>query len=379
MVFAAASCLAYVLLISSYCYAWMKMKTPVFSEESLSAAVSILIAARNEETSIDKCIQSVLQQTYPSQYIEIIIIDDASEDATNEKVRAYCKQYEYIKLITLNNNPEKKGKKYALAEGVRQAKGELIITTDADCVMENDWVKTIVAYYQQTHAKMIVAPVTFYNETTIFEKMQGLEFMSLIASSAASLYYNKAIMCNGANLAYTKNVFNEVNGFEGLVDKASGDDVLLMYKIKNKYPDSVKFLKHKDAMVYTKALSTLKDFVNQRKRWSSKGFKTLNKETQKVSLIVYLFNLIMLLLLLLQLLFSSEYFKTIDIAEFYFLLFVIKCVIDFLLLFLAASFFKKRINWGYFVLEECLYVFYVVFISLSGQLSKYDWKGRKTK
>ena len=335
-------CLGYVALIASYCHAWVKMKPPVFSAELLTTKVSVIIAARNEENSIANCVNAVLQQTYPSQYIEIIIVDDASEDTTGNKIQELCKKHENIKSITLEAGNAAVGKKQALTLGIQQSNAELIVTTDADCVMNKNWLKTIVAFYQQTKAKMIVAPVVFHNEKSVFEKMQTLEFMSLIVSGGASLYYNKAIMCNGANLAYTRNVFYEVNGFKGADNKPSGDDVLLMYKIKKKYPDSIKFLKHEDAIVFTDAQPNLKGFIDQRKRWASKGFKALNTETKKVSLLVYGFNFSLFAVMILSFCCKAVGIYGIGPVPLFCVLFGIKCLIDFLLLFLASSFFKKR-------------------------------------
>ncbi len=372
-------CFSYVVLIISYCYAWIKTSSPNLSSLSLTTKVSVIIAARNEENNIEHCINSVLLQNYPSQKFELIIVDDSSEDTTNAKIKQLFVNRENVKLITITSHSENFGKKYALTKGINQSTGELIVTTDADCVMNENWLTTIVAFYQQTNAKMIVAPVVFYNEKNVFEKMQMLEFMSLIVCGGASLYYNKAIMCNGANLAYPRTVFDEMNGFEDINNKASGDDILLMYKIKNKYPDGVMFLKHQEALVFTKAKNNLTNFINQRKRWSSKGFWALNAETKKVSLIVYLFNLSLFMLMISSFM-GAIYFNTINYIKIFFLLFGIKCVIDFLLLFLAAPFFKKRVFAPYFLAEEFLYVVYIVFIGLLGLLqSKYEWKDRKTK
>jgi cellulose synthase/poly-beta-1,6-N-acetylglucosamine synthase-like glycosyltransferase len=372
-------CLSYFVLIASYCYAWIKTSYPTLSSLLLTTKVSVIIAARNEENNIERCINSILQQNYPSQFMELIIVDDVSEDTTNDKIKTLFMNRKNVKLITLTSHSENSGKKNALNKGISQSIGELIVTTDADCIMDKNWLTTLVRYYQQTQAKMIVAPVVFYNEKSVFEKMQMLEFMSLIVCGGASLYYNKAIMCNGANLAYTRKVFDEIHGFEDINNNASGDDVLLMYKIKNKYSDGIKFLKHYEAMVFTNAKNNLKDFISQRKRWSSKSFWALNAETKKVSLIVYLFNL-SLFMQMLSLLISAIYFHPNNLSNFFFLLFGIKCVIDFLLLFLAAPFFKKQVFTPYFLLEEFLYIVYVVFIGLIGLLqSKYVWKDRKTK
>lgn len=333
-------CFAYAVLIASYCYAWVKTKVPVLKPVSLQTRVTVIVAARNEEEVIENCIHSILKQSYPANLFELIIVDDASEDVTNSKVQQFCNSHKNVKLISLKKDDKYIGKKNAINVAIHESTGELIVTTDADCVMDKNWLSTIVSYYEQTQAKMIVAPVVFHDEKNTFEKMQTLEFMSLITSGAASLYFNKATLCNGANLAYTKKVFYEVDGFNGINKTPSGDDVLLMYKIKNKYPGSIKFLKHKDALVYTKAKSNLHDFVNQRKRWASKGFKALNGETKLVAFIVYAFNVLIFILMMMSLFYYPICKNYFAVYKIFFILLAIKCFVDFLLLFLATSFFQ---------------------------------------
>src|ERR1017187_5954676 len=216
IIISSLNCFAYLILIASYCYAWVKIKSPIIHDNINKILVTVVIAARNEEDNIETCLTSILDQSYSSEYMEIIIVDDASEDTTNYKIQQFCNKYKNIKLITLDKKFNLSGKKNALNAAINEAKGELIVTTDADCIMSKNWLSTIVGYYNQSHPKMIVSPVSFYNEKTIFEKMQSLELMALVLSSGASLHFNKAIMCNGANLAYPKKVFYEVNSFEGI-------------------------------------------------------------------------------------------------------------------------------------------------------------------
>ncbi len=379
VIIASLLCLAYLILMASYCYAWIKIKAPAIHENTITTLVTVVIAARNEENNIENCLNSILQQSYPAEYFEVIVVDDASEDSTNSKTQVFCAKHKNIKLIRIDKDARLVGKKNAINTAIQEAKGDLIVTTDADCVMGKDWLSCIAAYYQVSKAKMIVAPVGFYKEKSIFEKMQSLEFMALMLSGGASLHYNKAIMCNGANLAYTKQVFNEVNGFEGIAQQPSGDDVLLMYKIAEKYPSDIHFLKHTEAIVYTTAKSNLKEFMDQRKRWASKGFKGLNSDTKMVSLIVYLFNLSLFLLAVLSLFHSQNPIFHLSIFKICLILIGIKCLIDFLLLFLSASFFGKKRFLIYFLPEQILYVLYVVVIGLLGSIGNYEWKGRQIK
>src|SRR6185295_4190734 len=132
-----------------------------------------------------------------------------------------------IRLISLNGNDGEYGKKKAIQKAIQHSKGELIVTTDADCVMHMDWLRLMVSFHKKTNAQLIAGPVCFHREKTTFEKMQSLEFMALMASTAGAIHFNKAILCNGANLMYTRKAFEAVDGFEGIDSNPSGDDVLL--------------------------------------------------------------------------------------------------------------------------------------------------------
>lgn len=368
-------CFSYFLLIASYCYAWNQMNDSNLVLNT-SVEVSIIIAARNEEMNLKKCLDAILSQNYPKEKLEILVVDDHSDDSTLEIIRSYSEKNSCIKCLALPENVV--GKKQAIALAVATSRGELIVTTDADCVMGTNWLSSIVSFYKKTEAKMIVAPVAFHNENSVFEKMQSLEFMALISSGGASLYFKKAIMCNGANLAFTKEVFAEVKGLDEKDKKASGDDVLLMYKINNQYPGKVHFLKNEEAIVYTKAKETVGQFAKQRKRWASKGFFALNAETKRVSVLIYLFNAYLVFVPAIgafYLAYSPFYGLFIGICL---ILLGIKCFIDFLLLFLSASFFDKKAFLIFFLPEQIIYMIYVVVVGLLGSIGKYEWKGRKT-
>jgi cellulose synthase/poly-beta-1,6-N-acetylglucosamine synthase-like glycosyltransferase len=370
-------CAAYVLMIGMYCYAWVKIPVPLFLPVVNYTKVNVVIAARNEQQNIEKCIRALLMQTYPPEFMQITVVDDFSEDSTNTIVRMFEDKYPHIKLITLEKEYLGTGKKNAIHCAVQKSTAELIINTDADCVMGINWVASIVSYYQQTQAKMICAPVAYCERNRFFEKMQALELIALVASGASSLYYNKATLCNGANLAYTKKAFDDVGGFEGINKSPSGDDVLLMYKIKQKYSDAIHFLKHKEAIVYTKPMLTLGDFFDQRRRWASKDYRLFNKETKLSASIILGFNFVLLSFFLMSLIVHSKMFIGFSLLQFSCLLLGIKCIIDFLLLFLAAPFWGEKKWLGYFLFQEILYMFYVVIVGLIGFKKAYEWKGRK--
>lgn len=374
-ILASIICIMYFIMIACFCYGWINTpKNSIILENPISVAV--IIVARNEENIIASCLESLIHQTYLVHNFEIIVVDDSSTDSTGIIVQRFASSNKNIRLIQLSVL-KLEGKKNAIASAISQTTAELIITTDADCIMGNMWLEKMVAHYLNTNAKMILGPVAFHHEKLIFEKMQSLEFMALIASTAGSLFYNKAIMCNGANLAYSKKVFNEIGGFNGINQMATGDDILLMYKIKQKYGEGIKFLKDKDAIVYTKAKASLVEFLSQRKRWASKGFLALNTETRLVSLLVYVFNFSLLFLGLISGFATLKAGIYLPFFKICLILIGIKCFIDFLLLFLAASFFDKKHFLFFFLPEQIIYIFYVVIVGMLGNKGKYMWKGRK--
>ncbi|MEP7167859.1 MAG: glycosyltransferase, partial [Bacteroidota bacterium] len=196
-IFALALTGIYCLLIIIYSISWERIKnfSPLKENKTF---VSIVVAARNEENNIVKCLEHLSKQNYPQHLFEIIIANDFSEDTTQQIVESFiiANKKASIKLINLSEiNKEKKGsKKIAIAEGVKKSKGELIITTDADCTMNINWLKTIADYYETYHPYMICGPVVF-SENNLFDKIQSLEFMSLIGIGASAIQSRYPLMC----------------------------------------------------------------------------------------------------------------------------------------------------------------------------------------
>jgi cellulose synthase/poly-beta-1,6-N-acetylglucosamine synthase-like glycosyltransferase len=239
------------------------------------------------------------------------------------------------------------------------------------------WLSGIITSHTATGAEMVVGPVVFSGERSFFEKMQSLEFMALIAATGGSLFFGKALMCNGANLAYTRRAYEAVGGSMG-GDKASGDDVLLMYAISKKFGGKVVFLKDENAIVRTMPQRRLSDFLSQRRRWASKGFSAMSRPAKVTAGIVYFFNFFLLAGFLGGAICYQHATVCHVLTRFCLILIGFKCLIDFLLLFLSASFFGKRRLLLFFLPEQLLYIVYVVLTGLLGSFGKFEWKGRKT-
>lgn len=367
--------LLYSILILSYTYGWYRLKSfqPATSG-SIKTFASVIIPARNESQNIVNILDDLYNQSLLKHNFEVIIIDDHSTDETADLVRGFMNSFADmdIKMITLSADHKTNAfKKKAIREAIQKSKGELIVTTDADCRVGVRWLETLLQFYEKEKPRMIVGPVSFHNEDSVFEKMQTEEFLSLIAITGGAIQINKPIMCNGANLAYEKNAFYNAGGF-GDDRFSSGDDVFLMLNIRKMFGNrSIHFLKNYDAIVHTEAKKNITDFVQQRTRWASKN-KGYEFNILFVSFTVYVVNLLIAAGLL-----TSIFIPAIFPAILTFLL--IKILIDLPIL-IGIDKFVKRTGFALYLFPlVILYPFYIVFVGALGILGNYQWKGRKVR
>ncbi len=349
-------------------------KIPYFLPEGdkpPTTTVSILIAARNEEGKIEKTITDILAQDYPLELFQLIVVDDHSTDRTAEIVSDYSMRG--VKLIRLNESEKLNSyKKKAITEAIGIAEGELIITTDADCRMRASWLKTIVAFYETGNYKLISSPVAFFEEKNAFEEIQTLEFLFLIGLGAAGIGNKMPATCNGANLAYRRDVFFELKGFKGIDDLASGDDELFLHKVASAYPEGIGFCKSKNAIVYTHAKETLTEFIQQRKRWASKSTRYKNKLIVFLGVSVWLFNLLILINFLAG--FIYPVFWLLSVSSL-----VLKLASELFFLNAICSFAGRKRLLLYQPLSTVVHILYLVFIGIAGNSGKYKWKGRMVR
>jgi cellulose synthase/poly-beta-1,6-N-acetylglucosamine synthase-like glycosyltransferase len=369
-------CLLYSLLILYYRKSWSDIPDFISSNEAQPrTSITVIIPARNEEKNIKACIQSLMQQTYPHHLWEAIIVDDHSTDRTAEIVQSVKK--ENISVISLQHVLNSKEiiaahKKRGIEAGIKKAAGELIVTTDADCTFHPGWLHTIASFYQQYNPSFIAAPVAFTNENSFLKIFQSLDFLSLQGITGASVYKKFHSMCNGANLAYEKKAFEKVGGFSGIDHIASGDDMLLMHKIYKEDPSRVLYLKSGEAVVCTQPAETIADFFQQRIRWASKAGMYEDKRIFFVLLLVYLFNFSMFVLVV---------YGFFNVVYFYWFagITLFKTFVELVFLYPVAAFFnKKKLLW-FFLPSQPFHILYTVIAGFLGQITTYEWKGRKVK
>lgn len=363
--------LFYFVAVLYFRYGWLRITVPANISPAPKTLVSILIAARNEEDKIADTIEDILRQNYPQELLELIVIDDHSTDRTSEIISGYWAAG--VKLITLNEDkPLNSYKKKAISEAINLAKGELIVTTDADCRMNKNWLQTIVSHYEANQYKLISSPVVFFEEKSFFERLQTLEFLYLIGLGAATIGNKNPSTCNGANLAYRKDLFFELGGFKGIDELASGDDELFLHKVASKYPDDIGFCKSSDALVYTHAKSNLTEFIRQRKRWASKSTKYKNKKIVVLGVSIWLFNVLLVLNALLGI------FYPVCLLVFSIVL-IFKFLAELLFLFPVTNFVNRAKLLWFLPLLTCLHSLYIIYIGIAGNSGKYIWKGRLVK
>lgn len=360
----------YAFLIFYYWKAWTKLPRFESSNRKEKRFISVVVPARNEETAISSLLDALSKQSFPKDNFEIIVVDDYSEDRTRDVVSRF--QLNNLRLIQPGVESKHSSKKKAIESGIEIARGELIVTTDADCVPGAKWLEAINDFQVEKNAAFIAAPVKFSCNKTFLHYFQAIDFLVLQGITAASVSADFHTMCNGANLTYKKTAFKEVNGFEGIDKVASGDDMLLMYKIRQRLPRQIFYLKSREAIVTTRPMDSWKDLFMQRKRWASKTLVYDDYRIIAVLAFVYLFNCLFIALIF------ASFFN--PVYWWYVLIFcLIKTLVEFPFVFSVSKFYNERSLMNYFFFFQPVHIFYTVVVGLCSQFGKYEWKGRKTK
>jgi glycosyltransferase involved in cell wall biosynthesis len=342
----------YVTLVLVFLIGWKRIITfePI-PEKSILNKISVVVACRNEAANLPHLLQSFRNQSLTGY--QLILVDDHSTDSTFQIMEQWAKEVDNVLVL----KSEDYGKKKALKTGIESATNELIITTDADCTPTPVWLETVAQFYEETNADLIIGPAAIYPANNYFEKMQQLEFHSLVSSGAGAAGAGKPIMCNGANLAFKRSVW--LSNYSNLHDKsASGDDVFLLHAIK-KQKGEIEFLKSKNALVTTKPSETIHTFLNQRKRWASKAPLYTDFTTILVSIIVLGTSLFQITLLIAS-------FISLNYLIYMGIVIISKLVIDFIFLKQTAPFFGQKITAITLLSSSAVYPYYIVYSAISG-------------
>lgn len=374
---------AYFLLLAWYSYWWIKIKESATQFEPTDLPkISVIIAARNEEETLPRCLQCITNQKYPPDRVEVIVIDDHSEDET----ALVAANFPNTSVLSLSNYTDTKMmgfKKKAISMGIEHATGEIIVSTDADCIMGKNWLLSISnSFVSNPDAQIIAAPVCLFPEAgtaSILYAFQQLDFLIYQGITGGGIRSRLHHLCNGANLAYRKKPFFMVNGFSGNEHLPSGDDVFLIQKISHQFPLGAMYLKSKVGIVFTKAERTIRGFIQQRIRWAGKSAGYSEISILPIMFLVFLLNLFILIsflgLLVSPIKTSSGNFAYLQLAG----ILLLKIISETLLLIPVLRFFKKERLWFWFPVLQPLHIVYTVSSAFLALWGSYKWKGRQFK
>lgn len=313
---------------------------------------AIIICARNEEKTIEKCLQGIFSQNFDKELLEIILVNDGSTD--NTKAIAEKLFSEYKGKFQIINNTESIGKKKSITKAIESCSSDLIVCRDADTYSQNEnWLKTIVSFHETSGKQFIIAPLEIENKSGMINQLQFFENSALSIVTGGYAYFETAFLCNGANLAFTKKIFEKTDGYKSHINLNSGDDVLFLEDVKKAEPQTVAYLKNTRASVLTYPLPTLSKLFSQKLRWASKFDKNPNQINAFLGIIVCLVHLFSLIYLV-------KPIFTHHIPLFGIIFIFLRVLIDFLLLFLASRYFNKPVKWGWFLPLSVIYSFYVI-------------------
>jgi poly-beta-1,6-N-acetyl-D-glucosamine synthase len=364
--------IVYLFLIGSFVYGFDKVKRFSLEDIPSKTKFSIIIPFRNEVEDLPDLLKSIEALDYSKQLFEVILVDDDSNDGSTELVMGLLPlSRNDIKIIS-NERTSNSPKKDAITTAVKNAKHEWIITTDADCVLPKYWLDAFDQCIQKTKTSCIVAPVTYTKTDTFLNRFQLLDVLSLQGATVGGFGIGKPFLCNGANFAYQKSLFKELNGFDGNTNVASGDDIFFLEKAINKNLKRVQYLKCEQAIVTTKSQPSWSDLLSQRIRWAAKTSSYNNLFGKFTGLFVLLMNALIISSLLLAI-FDVFSFKS------FMCILIIKLNIDFLLIYKTASFFNQKEGLKSYLLAFFVYPFFSFYVAFLATFKKYKWKGRTFK
>lgn len=375
-IYLAICALSYILFGIGLFIGWKNNKLPIpaFSKE-YTTTVAIIIPMRNEEKSIALLLKDLCNQTYPQSLTTIYLADDGSTDSTLDILNTWIKNFPTLfKRVSLKTEfVDWKGKKKWIASAIADAPQKFILTTDADCRVPETWVQTMVDAYVGSGASFVSGPVRMKGAVTFWNEIQALEFSSLVGSGASAIGLNYPLMCNGANVGYSREAYVAVNGFVGNSDVASGDDEFLMHKMASEISrKSVVFCNRQAAIVTTEPASTWGDFYQQRKRWAGKWGNYKLRYVQGIALWIFIFHLTLVISLFLAM-FLILSWKWLILA------WGVKAVIDYFYLKSVAGFLSIDFKNSTFIYAIVLYPFYAVGFGIVSRFGSYTWKERIEK
>jgi glycosyltransferase involved in cell wall biosynthesis len=356
--------LIYLIAIGSLIFGFTQINSFEYLGLPPKTSFTIIIPFRNEAENLPILLESFSKLNYPKALFEVILVDDESEEVFSVQSKLVF-NVQIINNIRISNSP----KKDAITTAMQTVKTDWVITTDADCVVPENWLLALDNFIQLHPVSMIAGAVTYDCKHSFLHHFQQLDLASLQGATIGSFGIKKGFMCNGANFAYTKSFFQKLNGFEGNTAIASGDDVFLLQKALAENPEKVAYLKSKNTIVTTKPVDYWKSLFYQRVRWASKTTSYQSAFGKRLGLLVFMANFGLVSCFGLAV-FGLIHFSILG------LYFGLKFGIDTILILQTNRFLTKR-NIRYLLLSSLWYPFFSTTVALYCLFGKYEWKGRR--
>lgn len=355
----------YSLLILLFNQEIDKDPEPLEVYPEINTGVSVVVPFRNEEEHLPALLEDLLAQTYPEAWMEFLLVDDHSADRSGTLASAAAKRQGSIRYLELPGG--KTGKKKALAHGIRHAKHERIIQVDADCRLDPGFVAAHMAFLEQHPSDLVAGMLTTRREGGgLLEVFDRLDVISLTGTGAGSFGLGRPMMCSGANLSYSKELYMDTRPFDPESSLASGDDMFLMIGAR-KLGRRISFISHREAIVRTAPQKDLNRLFRQRVRWASKAGKLKMADIQLLAVLVVLTNLSILLMPLWFFLFQA-WWPWLAGA------WLVKTLADFILLYRMTGICESREDLLWFLPVSLLYYPYFAAVLLGSILSVPKWK-----
>ena len=232
--------------------------------------VTVIISFRNEASSIADLLKSFMKLTYPIELYEVIFVNDGSTDGGEKLIESELDQQTHWHLMSIDKKPEHlRGKKFGLTKAIERSKGEIILTTDADCEVSPNWIQTMLGCLT-SEIGVVLGHSIIHERVTFFHRFISFDGLFGSAIAAAGAFYNKPPHSSGRNLMFRKRAFFDVKGYSNKGHVDSGDDFFLSQAIREKTDWEFDFCLDPDAYVFTKAYPFGKEFLHQQIRRKSK-------------------------------------------------------------------------------------------------------------
>jgi cellulose synthase/poly-beta-1,6-N-acetylglucosamine synthase-like glycosyltransferase len=336
--------------------------------------ISIVIAVKNEAVNLPRLIEHLTGQHYPDGKLEIIVVDNDSTDETWAILQNEAARISNLRIFTTRTEGTPyHHKKAALAVGIREARGEVILTTDADCSMGKDWARTMASYFTEDVGIVVgFSAIRYLNDW--FSRLQALDYLQLMAAAQGSTNLGLAWACSGSNWAFRKVLFENAGGYMLVRDRVGGDDSLFMQVMQKRTRTKVVFAADEAAWVETQAADSLATFLRQRIRWASEAnyMHHFNCLFFVVILATFLANLMPIVYFVLAITGVVTFVPFLIVIA-------IKLIGEAMLAFKAVRVYQRKDLMGVFIPWFIIQPFYIVLMGiLSFGGNRLDWGHRSS-